>query len=112
MDEGGRLVIHVMDRGGWVGVDETPGVSPIVGAPQLKGNRVDPIREFGVEDEITSRAQVERAPGVASVFGDITPCHVGRDEDEIWVKRADVGIVETSSTARANDPPGIEALRL
>ena len=76
----------------------------IVGtAPRGPGTGVDHVRSQRIEgEELRGASQIEHAPRVASIMGDVSPRHVTGDQDFVGIVRID-GAVEHGAAAPRTD---------
>src|SRR5580765_383079 len=73
-------------------------------APQTRCMRVHSFRIDWIEyEEIHHAAQVEHAPGTASIMGDVGAAHVAGNQDGVGVVRTYRGIEHRTPAARSDD---------
>ncbi len=98
-----RVHLDAFDGGG-LGVDHVPGVAAVFAAPEGGGHYVNDVFVVGIEDEkFSDAAEVEHAPGLAAVVGDVGAGHVAGDEDGVFVVRADDRAEHGAAAAGADD---------
>ena len=102
----GAPVLHGVLRG--VGPDHPPALARVVAAPEGAGARVDDLCVPGIEgvggDDV---AEIEHAPGVAGVVGDVRAGHVAALDDESGIVGADGGPEHRAAAPRADDAPRV-----
>ena len=92
-----------------VGPDHAPALARVLAAPEGAGAGVDHLRVPGVEavggDDV---AEIEHAPGVAGVVGDVGAGHVAALDHEAGVVGADDGAQRRAPAAGAHHAPRVE----
>ena len=106
-----RMVVRGMPHGipGGIGEQQRPRVAFVLAPIQARTRGVDDVRIVWIEGVGRQPAQVEHAPGVAIVVGDVAAGHVAALDDDAGVVRADFRIELTAATSRADDLPGVVA---
>src|ERR1700722_4734593 len=85
-------------------INDLPGVAIVFAAPEDGGLHVDDVFVVGIEDEeFGYTAQVEHAPGLAAVVGDVGAGHVTGDEDGVGIEGTDDWTKHGAAPARADD---------
>ncbi len=93
-----------------VGKDHAPRSSMIFATPQRHISRVDYVIARGIKGErVSTRKQVEHAPGIAVVMCDVGTGHVAMLDHCVRIVRADGWGDHRSASTWTNNFPGIEA---
>ena len=95
---------------GGIGEEHAPGPAGIVAAPQSSVSRIDSPGIPRVEGKgFHARTQIEHPPGLTAIVRDVPPGHVAVLHYQTGIVGADRGANCGSASARADDPPRIEA---
>ena len=97
----------------WVRKDHAPRLSSIFATPQRHVSGIDHILVLGIESEaVETCKQVEHAPGIAIVMGNVAASHIAMFEHQAGIVRAYGGCDHGAPSARADDLPSVKARSL
>src|SRR6185437_6858339 len=93
----------------WVGKDHAPRLASIFAAPQCRVGGINYIPVLGVKSEaVQTCKQIEHAPGIAIVMGNVAAGHIAMFEYQAGIERTYGGRNHGAASAWADDLPGVK----